>query len=464
MNYNLDFEKPLNNTNSCSSSGCNSGGCNKMEVFDWLSEMPLPSGVKPSPFVEVSFDQGSRKEFYKSSANISVIKGNWVVVEGSIGFDIGQVNLTGELVKFQMKKYAIQNNTITKRILRIASPEDMKLYHESKKQEKELLIRSRTIAKELKLDLKMSMVELQADSKKATFYYIAEHRIDFRELIKIYASEFKVKIDMRQIGARQESAKLGGIGSCGRELCSSTWLSDFKTVNTTAARYQSLSINQSKLSGQCGRLKCCLNFELDTYLDALQNFPKNADTLYFEQGKAKLVKKDIFKNIMWYSLEGSSKQYPLNVIKVKEILEQNKQGVKNIELVPSEIVSRINKEVTTVDMGFVNDVGQINLNNLDRKKQKNQKHKTKHTSSANKPSDNVNAGNTNQDLPSNSKNNKQQQQKNGNNKTVNNNAQNINKEKLSVDNKQTKKKYNNNKKNTPKQSPNEQQVSKEEKQ
>src|SRR6187402_2364615 len=198
-----------------------------------------------------------------------------------------------------------------KKVLRRANEADLNKMKETKAREKDVLIRSRAIARQLKLELKMAEVEIQADGRKATFFYIADDRVDFRELIKILAGEFKLKVEMRQIGARQEAAKVGGVGSCGRELCCSTWLSDFKSVNTTAARYQNLSINQSKLSGQCGRLKCCLNYELDTYLDALQQFPNNAETIQVARGTATLIKKDIFKNLMWYVLPESNKQYPV---------------------------------------------------------------------------------------------------------------------------------------------------------
>jgi ribosome-binding factor A len=215
--------------------------------------------------------------------------------------------------------------------------------------------------------MKISQVEMQADGRKATFFYIADGRVDFRELIKVYASEFKVKVEMRQIGARQEAGKVGGIGSCGRELCCSTWLTDFKSVNTAAARYQNLSINQTKLSGQCGRLKCCLNYELDTYLDALQHFPENCDVLQVAKGNAFLIKKDIFKNLMWYTLPDSNKQYPLSIDRVKKIKELNKQGVRPEELEPVEIVSSKPKEE---EPEFVELVGQISLKSLDRAAQK----------------------------------------------------------------------------------------------
>ena len=213
--------------------------------------------------------------------------------------------------------------------------------------------------------------EIQADGKKGTFFYTADQRVDFRELIKLYANDFKLKVEMRQIGARQESGKVGGIGSCGRELCCSTWLTDFKSVNTTAARYQNLSINQTKLSGQCGRLKCCLNYELDTYMDALSVFPNHAESLDTVKGIAHLQKRDIFKNLMWYSFSDNNKQYPLSIDRVKEILKMNKQGQKADELQPVELEIRSEKGVVkAIDMGFVNDVGQITLKNLEKNSKK----------------------------------------------------------------------------------------------
>jgi hypothetical protein len=223
------------------------------------------------------------------------------------------------------------------------------------------------MARQLKLELKMAEVEIQADGRKATFFYIADDRVDFRELIKLYAAEFKVKVEMRQIGARQEAGKVGGIGSCGRELCCSSWLTDFKSVNTNAARYQNLSINQTKLSGQCGRLKCCLNYELDTYMDALQFFPDDADTIEMEKSRAFLVKKDIFRNLMWYTLPDSTKQYPLTIERVKKIKELNKQGIRPQDLEPVEVVTNKPKEIEPV---YADVVGQISLKSLEKTSRK----------------------------------------------------------------------------------------------
>lgn len=352
-----------------SNGGCSSGGCNRMNVFDWLSALPLHDSAKPYPVIEVTFNRGSRKDFYRNNTGHILEKGEMIAVEGVGGFDIGQVSLTGELVKLQLKKYSVDEQQI-KRVLRPASDEDLQQYDKQKEREQDILVRARAIARNLNLEMKLAEVEVQADGKKATFFYTADQRVDFRELIKLYAGDFKVKVEMRQIGARQESGKVGGIGSCGRELCCSTWLSDFKSVNTTAARYQNLSINQAKLSGQCGRLKCCLNYELDTYMDALRVFPDNADVLETAKGRAFLQKRDIFKNLMWYSYSDSNKQYPMTITRVREIQKLNKEGQKPDELQPVELEVSSNKAGLKVDVGFVNDVGQISLKALERSNHK----------------------------------------------------------------------------------------------
>ncbi len=353
-----------------SNGGCSTGGCNRLNVYDWLNALPLHDGAKPYPIIEVSFNKGSRKEFFRNTTHNILEKNQWIAVEGVGGYDVGQVSLTGELVKLQMKKYSTTENGVTKRVLHLATDEEINFCVTQKDREPEVLIRSRAIARSLNLDMKLCEVEIQADSKKGTFFYTADQRVDFRELIKLFASDFKMKVEMRQIGARQESGKVGGIGSCGRELCCSTWLSDFKSVNTTAARYQNLSINQTKLSGQCGRLKCCLNYELDTYMDALSVFPTHADSLETVKGVAHLQKRDIFKNLMWYSFSDHNKQYPLSIDRVKEILKMNKAGQKADELHPVEIEVKTEKGGVKVDMGFVNDVGQISLKALEKNSKK----------------------------------------------------------------------------------------------
>jgi cell fate regulator YaaT (PSP1 superfamily) len=347
-----------------SNGGCSTGGCNRMNVHDWLMNLPFTDPESTCKIVEISFNQGSRKEFYRNPTLQYFEKGELVSVEGVSGFDVGEVSLSGELVRIQMKKKGVDEfSPEIKKILRRASEQDLGKWRENKSREKEALVRSRAMARTLNLDMKLAEVEIQADGKKATFYYTADDRVDFRELIRLYAGEFKVKVEMRQIGARQEAGKVGGIASCGRELCCATWLTDFKSVNTTAARYQNLSINQTKLSGQCGRLKCCLNYELDTYLDALQHFPDNADVIHVTRAPAYLVKKDIFKNLMWYTLPDSNKHYPLTITRVKEIQKMNAQGLKPDELEPVEIVSSKPKEV---EPEFVDVVGQISLRSLER--------------------------------------------------------------------------------------------------
>jgi len=346
----------------CQSHGsCGTGSCNRMNVYDWLSNLPIHDPATECRVMEVSFNQGSRKDFFRNTTTQIFEKGEMVSVEGVSGFDVGEVSLTGELVRIQMKKKSVEEfHPDMKKVLRRASDRDLDLLKQNKAREKEAVIRSRAISRQLKLDMKVSQVEIQADGRKATFYYIADDRVDFRELIKIFASEFRVKVEMRQIGARQEAGKVGGIGSCGRELCCSTWLTDFKSVNTTAARYQNLSINQSKLSGQCGRLKCCLNYELDTYLDALQQFPDNADTLQVAKGTALLVKKDIFKYLMWYVLPDSNKQYPLLIERVKQIKNLNKQNIIPDDLGAVEATGKPKEELVNVDL-----TGQFSLKGLD---------------------------------------------------------------------------------------------------
>lgn len=356
-----------------SNGGCNTGACNRMNVHDWLMNLPFNDPESTCKVVEVSFNQGSRKEFYRNPTLQYFEKGAYVTVEGVSGFDVGEVSLTGELVRMQLKKRGVDEfNPEMKKILRRSSDKDVESFQHHKAREQQVQMRSRAIARQLNLQMKLSEVEIQADGKKATFFYTADDRIDFREMIKIFASEFKVKVEMRQIGIRQEAAKVGGIGSCGRELCCSTWLTDFKSVTTTAARYQNLSINQTKLSGQCGRLKCCLNYELDTYLDALQQFPDNADMLNTTRGTANLIKKDIFKNLMWYVLPESNKQYPLTIQRVIEIKKLNARGEKVDELQAVELVNLKAKEI---EPQFVDVVGQISLRSLERGSQRRKKEK-----------------------------------------------------------------------------------------
>jgi cell fate regulator YaaT (PSP1 superfamily) len=354
--------------NGCKSNGgCSTGGCNRLNVHDWLWNLPISDVDSACKVVEVSFNNGSRKDYYRNASLQYFEKGDMVTVEGVNGFDVGEVSLTGELVRLQLKKKNISEFGIDmKKVLRLSNEKDLELFEKNKAREKDALITSRIIARNLNLDMKLIEVEIQADGKKATFFYTADDRVDFRELIRQYAGEFRLKIEMRQVGIRQGAAKVGGIGSCGRELCCSTWLTEFKSVTTTAARYQNLSINQTKLSGQCGRLKCCLNYELDTYLDALQFFPDNADTLETSKGLAILIKKDIFKNLMWYVLQGGAKHYPLTIRRVKEIKQLNAKGVRPDDLQPVELVTAKETEHSFVDV-----VGHLTISNLEKTTQRN---------------------------------------------------------------------------------------------
>ena len=301
----------------CGNKGhCLNGSCNKMNTYDWITDLDIhdPSAYK---MVEVSFKKGARKDFFKNTS--SAVTGDMVVVESSSGYDVGRISLSGELVRAQMKKKRVNEDRVSHSVLRIANTRDLEKLEEARSLEHQTLVKARVIARTLGLEMKVGDIEFQGDKRKATFYYTAEGRVDFRELVRSYAKEFKIKVEMRQIGARQESSRIGGIGSCGRELCCSTWLSDFKSVSTTAARYQNISINQSKLSGQCGRLKCCLNYELDTYMDALSTFPKKAQTLRSKKGKAVLIKMNIFKGLMYYSYVDTPVRGPIMALDKEDV-------------------------------------------------------------------------------------------------------------------------------------------------
>ena len=319
----------------CRSNGnCGSGGCNRLNTYDWLSKREVRD-VNPFHVVEVSFRNGTRKDFYFNPPGIGAFTSQQVVVDTGKGYDIGRITLSGELVRLQMRKKKVRPNANLKKVLRIANERDLERLDQARSREQETLVRARAITYAINSSMKISDVEYQADNRKATFYYTSEQRVDFRQLIREYANEFKIKIEMRQIGARQESGLIGGIGSCGRELCCSTWLTDFKSVSTSAARYQNLAINQAKLSGQCGRLKCCLNYELDTYMKAIKNFPRNVDKLRTEVGTAVLIKSDIFKGLMYYAYarsENRSGLFALEPDRVREIKEMNKKGEKPMDL------------------------------------------------------------------------------------------------------------------------------------
>ena len=324
------------------SGGCSSGGCNKMNSFDWLSDMELMDLPKFN-IVEVRF-KGGRKEFFKNTNNLELFMGDPVVIEVQGGHHIGYVSLQGELVRIQMRKRNAANDELVKQVYRIATDKDMEKFESARNREAGTLFRTRNVINELKLGMKLTDVEYQADNTKATFFYSAEDRVDFRDLIKRLAGEFKIRVEMKQISLRQEAGRLGGIGSCGRELCCSTWLVDFKNVSTSAARYQNLSLNPAKLSGQCGRLKCCLNYELDTYMDALKSIPAVEKPLRTQRGEAMHQKTDIFRRIMWFGYREETTWYQLSIDRVNEILEQNRQGITPVSLeIDTEEVKEIEK-------------------------------------------------------------------------------------------------------------------------
>ncbi|HWZ21201.1 MAG TPA: regulatory iron-sulfur-containing complex subunit RicT [Cytophagaceae bacterium] len=317
--------------------GCSSGGCNKLNSYDWLGNMEMDSS-KQYDVIEVKF-KGGRKEYLRNSNNIELYTGDAVIIDVPNGHHLGHVSLQGELVRLQMKKKEVKVDDTMRVVYRKASQKDIEKYDLARSREEKTLYRTRHLARELKLEMKLSDVEFQADNTKATFYYSADERVDFRELIKSLASEFKVRIEMKQISLRQEAGRLGGIGSCGRELCCSTWLTDFKNVNTSAARYQNLALNPSKLSGQCGRLKCCLNYELDTYMDALKGIPEIAQPITTLRGDAVLQKTDIFKKLMWFAYRDDITNWkPISVDRVNAILAQNKNGNKPATLEVDEQV------------------------------------------------------------------------------------------------------------------------------
>lgn len=348
----------------CKNNGnCSSGGCNKLEVYDWLANIALPSGQKQYDIVEIRF-KNSRKEFYRNAKEIKLQTGDVVVVEASPGYDVGVVSVIGELARIQVAKKAPNfKPNEARKIKKIAEQEDIDKWIKARSLEKEVMYKSRTLAVNLNLQMKISDVEYQGDLTKATFYYTAEGRVDFRQLIRDMADEFKIRIEMKQIGSRQEASRLGGIGSCGRELCCSTWLTDFRSVSTSAARYQQLSLNPQKLAGQCGKLKCCLNYELDSYLDALKAFPKGDLKLRTEKGTATFIKTDVFKQQMWYAYDGDKSQgstmVPLGPERVREIIKLNKEGKK-----PTDLMDFVVKEKVAIPE-YANVDGQDSLDRFE---------------------------------------------------------------------------------------------------
>ncbi|HEY9221035.1 MAG TPA: regulatory iron-sulfur-containing complex subunit RicT [Lutibacter sp.] len=357
----------------CKSNGnCATGGCEKLSVFDWLSNMSLPTGQEPLNIVEVRFKNG-RKHFYRNVDNLQICIGDIIAVEGSPGHDIGTVSLTGELIRIQMKKKGVAfDSEEVKKIYRKATQKDIDIWKAAREKEYETQYKGREILGRLGIKMKLSDVEYQGDGNKATFYYTADDRVDFRQLIRDLASTFSIRVEMKQVGLRQEAARLGGVGSCGRELCCSTWLTDLRKVNTTAARYQQLSLNPQKLAGQCGKLKCCLNYELDTYLDALSDFPRQDIVLKTKKGEAVFIKMDIFKRVLWYTYkEDRNKWFKLTVENAKEIIDLNKNNkpVTSLEDYEFELIE---ENIVT----FEDVVGQDSLTRFDAPKRKNT-HKSK---------------------------------------------------------------------------------------
>ena len=358
----------------CKSNGsCGTGSCDKLTVFDWLSNMTLPNGQPRFNIMEVRFKNG-RKHFFKNTKDLSINIGDVIAVETSPGHDIGTVSLTGELVKIQMRKKNVAlNSEDIKQVYRKASQKDINIWQEARGKELEVQRKSRLIIGRLGLQMKLSDVEFQGDGNKATFYYTADDRVDFRQLIKELASTFRIRVEMKQVGLRQEAARLGGVGSCGRELCCSTWLTDFRSVTTSSARYQQLSLNPQKLAGQCGKLKCCLNYELDSYMDALKNFPNTDTWLQTEKGIGVFQKMDIFKGLVWYAYkENPMNWHQLKVEQANEIIEINatKKKVASLEEYAAEYGT-----TKTNDVIFSDVVGQDSLTRFDKKRKQKRRNK-----------------------------------------------------------------------------------------
>lgn len=364
----------------CKNNGlCSTGGCNKLNSFDWLTDMDLPIDER-FDVVEVRFKNG-KKDFFRNSNKYWLTNGDAVIVDVPNGHHLGHVALQGELVRLQMMKKKVENDEQIRSVYRLATEKDIEKHLDVSKKEQPTLHRTREIIVEQKLSMKLTDVEYQADGTKATFYYSADDRVDFRELIKKLASEFRIRVEMRQISLRQEASRLGGIGSCGRELCCSTWLTDFKSVTTTSARYQNLSLNPSKLSGQCGRLKCCLNYELDTYLDALKDIPELKKPLLTSKGEARLQKTDIFKRIMWFGYENENSWIAIPTDRVKEIIKLNEKDVRpatlkedNIEQ-KDEVSEALNSDLERLDKKFQ----KKRKNNNNRRKNRRNRNRNRKT-------------------------------------------------------------------------------------
>ncbi|MFN8255322.1 MAG: regulatory iron-sulfur-containing complex subunit RicT [Bacteroidales bacterium] len=366
MNNNIDYTRGCNTLDG--GSGCATRMCSKLKVYDWLSF--APENKQYIDIVEIRF-KNTRKEFFKNVNNLKLKTGDVVAVEASPGHDIGTVSLTGMLVLYQLKKNRVPFETEFRKIYRKAKPADIEKWKSSSALEPNTMLRARQIAESLKLDMKIGDVEYQGDGTKAIFYYIADERVDFRELIKRFAETFKIRIEMKQIGARQEAGRIGGIGSCGRELCCSTWITNFVSVTTVSAKHQELSLNPQKLAGQCGKLKCCLNYEFDSYVDAQKDFPDTTFVLETKTGRAYHQKTDIYKKLMWYSFDESAATnlIAVDVDRVHEIINLNKKGITVDNLLTSSDPK--DKDILGFDEDEQNDkiLGRVN-SNQQRKKRK----------------------------------------------------------------------------------------------
>lgn len=360
----------------CKSNGyCSTSGCNKLGVFDWLTGVPLPGGQQPFDGVEVRF-KNTRKAFYRNTTGLSLAPGDLVAVDAAPGHDVGMVSLAGELVRMQMERKKASGETYElRKVLRKATQEDIDRWHAVRKQEDETMFASRRMVADARLDMKVTDVEYQGDGTKAIIYYTAEDRIDFRGVVRTMSDRFKVRVEMKQIGARQEAGRIGGIGSCGRELCCSTWLTDFRSVTTSAARYQQLALNPQKLAGQCGKLKCCLNYELDMYIEAIKSYPSQNAKLKTQQGTGTHMKTDIFTGKMWYGFKKPGEPFvmagfPVEVI--RDILAQNKQGIEpEVDL---NMADEVEEKVKSPD--YENVVGQDDLTRFDSKNKSGKKRRS----------------------------------------------------------------------------------------
>lgn len=374
----------------CKSNGnCGVGGCGPLTVFDWLEGVALPDGAAPFDIVEIRF-KANRKAFYRRSQGLSLQVGDVVAVDADPGIDVGVVSLRGELVRNQMKAKKVRDDHEIKKVLRKATQEDLDAWHEARKREPETKARGREIIREVGLAMKLTDVEFQGDGRKATFYYTAEERVDFRLLVRQLASAFNVRIEMRQIGARQEAARVGGIGVCGRELCCSSWLTDFRSVSTSAARYQQLSLNPQKLAGQCGKLKCCLNFELDQYVEAIKDFPAPNTKIRLKEGRAVVFKMDIFKELVYLlplDQPGAS-PVAVTVEDMKELQAMNDRG----EFPANLTEFAIEEEPNEMEDVYANVVGQDDLTRFDEERRRRKKRRPSSANRRRNPGPNEGGG------------------------------------------------------------------------